>query len=78
MSGKPACLSASFRILETVAAVSGLLMNVTLALLIRYRTNKELKTYSRVLLCSCLVDSLFAVNTYFIEMVGSWSHYLPI
>lgn len=69
MSVKRSCLSALFRTSESVAAALSLLLNFSLALLIKYRTTRELRTYSRVLLCNCVVDSLFAATSYLIEMV---------
>lgn len=65
----PSTLFSILRVLEAVAAVSGLVLNVTLAFLICFRGNPTLKAYSRVLVCNCIVDMAFSVVGYVVEMV---------
>lgn len=66
---KPPCLHPALRASEAVAATLGVLLNMTLAILIIFRTEKELRPYARVLLCNCCVDGIFSLLAYVFEFV---------
>lgn len=73
---RPPCLHPALRTSEAVTATLGLLLNVTLALLIVSRTEKELRPYGRVLLCNCCVDGVFSLLAYVFEIVRPQKHML--
>ncbi|KAH7709756.1 hypothetical protein AAVH_22953 [Aphelenchoides avenae] len=62
------CLDHRIRTAETLAAVSGLVLNMVLGTLIFSRGNKNLHAYNRVLALNCLVDMAFSVINYVVEM----------
>lgn len=68
---KPACTSPVFRIAEIGAFVPSVLLNTLLIVIICWRKNRDLQSYSRVLICNCLVDLLFATFAFVIDMVGT-------
>lgn len=70
---KPPCLGEHLRLLATVSTPLSLLLNFILYLLIRFKTTKELRAYSRVLLCNCLADSAFTVVSFLMQMVSGES-----
>lgn len=66
---KPPCTSPLYRVNECLTTTLGLTLNAILILLIVFRTPKELRVYSRVLLCGCCFEILFALNCWFIDEV---------
>lgn len=67
---KPSCLPAGLHTFDSIASALGLILNATLAWLIMFRTEKELQSYRRVLICSCCVDSAFSLMSYVFEVVS--------
>lgn len=67
---KPSCLGETFRLAEYGLATLSLLLNATLFLLILLKTNRELKVYSRVLLCNCVTETLFTLFSVLVEYVS--------
>ncbi|KAH7671588.1 hypothetical protein AAVH_42611, partial [Aphelenchoides avenae] len=65
---KPECLSPALRVSEGVISTSGMLLNTILALLILFRTESELRPYSRVLLSNCAVDAAFSLSAFVFEI----------
>lgn len=55
--------------MEIVTTSFGIVLNVALASLIVARTAERLRAYSRVLLCNCVVDCLFATVSLICGMV---------
>lgn len=68
--GKPPCLSEGYRTASYVSTSLGLFLNALAIVLIVFRTTKELRVYSRVLLGNCVVDVLFIVVTFVVDLVG--------
>lgn len=68
---KPRCLPPEYRWNEYFAAMGSYLLNITLILLIVYRSNKEIRVYSRVLLASCVFDLFFATACFVVELVST-------
>lgn len=64
------CASNALRVSETVAAVCSFSFNLLLVLVIFKCKTKELRVYSRLILCNCAVDSVFAIASFVVEPVG--------
>lgn len=69
MIEKPNCLGSYFAIAEASSFVWALLLNATLAVLIIRKTSNELRAYSRVMLCNCVVDTVFTTVSFLVEPV---------
>ena len=54
---------------DILASLTGYIATLILVVLIRTRTTKDLKPYSRMLLINCYVDLLFNTNTLIIGVV---------
>lgn len=67
---RPPCLHPVLRPTGVATAILGLLLNVLLASLIVFRTEKELRLYGRVLLCNCCVDGVYSMFSYVFEIVS--------
>lgn len=50
---KPTCLHENLGTFEGITSAFGLILNAILGFLIVYRTEKELDSYRRVLICNC-------------------------
>lgn len=66
---KPRCIPPFYRLSEYFASSMGLALNGILLILILFRTPVELRVYSRVLLCTCFFEMLFALSAMFIDEV---------
>lgn len=79
MIEKPPCLGSYFAIVEASSFAWALLLNATLAVLIVKKTSSELRAYSRVLLCNCVVDSVFTTVSFLVEPVSkldwTWANF---
>ncbi|KAH7716713.1 7TM GPCR protein [Aphelenchoides avenae] len=64
------CASQALRISETVAAACSFALNLLLVVVVLRCRTKELRVYSRLILCNCAVDTMFAVASYVIEPHG--------
>ncbi|KAH7715818.1 hypothetical protein AAVH_16791 [Aphelenchoides avenae] len=62
------CLGGSFRVVETTAASLSLLLNTLLCTIILLNRSKELRAYSRVLLCNAFVDTFFTLSSFIVEI----------
>ncbi|KAH7720922.1 hypothetical protein AAVH_11560 [Aphelenchoides avenae] len=65
---KPPCLSEGYRTTSYLSTSLGLFLNALAIVLILFRTTKELRVYSRVLLGNCVVDVLFIVVTFVVDL----------
>lgn len=72
------CLPYGIRVVETIAALSGLVLNMVLVLLIFSRSGKDLRAYNRVLACNCVVDITFCILGYAFEMASVFDAFLDI
>lgn len=71
MATKERCIPEWYGTLEVCSATASVFANVLVALLVVFRTPKELKVYRRVLLCNCVVDLFYTTVSYMIELVGT-------
>lgn len=63
------CASGALRISETVAAACSFSLNLLLVVVVLRCRTKELQVYSRLILCNCVVDIVFAIASYVVEPV---------
>lgn len=63
------CIPQWYSTLELASAVTSLAANAILFVLIIFRTPDELKVYTKVLLCNCVIDVFYTAVAYFIELV---------
>ncbi|KAH7707457.1 7TM GPCR protein [Aphelenchoides avenae] len=65
---KPHCLPDWYGRIELSSATISICANTLLIFLILFKTPHDLKVYSRVLLCNCVVDIFYTVSAYMIEL----------
>lgn len=68
---KPPCVHPFYRRNALIVAMLSFVANGTLATLVLFRTSPELRKYSRVLLCSCTVEIVFAATCLLVDAVSA-------
>lgn len=71
------CLGDEFRAAEQIAAALSLSSNLVLVLLILLKSTRELRVYSRMLLCNVFIELMFTASSFIVELVRTsvyWSH----
>lgn len=64
------CLPPVYRHLKYFTTSISIFVGILIIYLIVFRTPRELKTYSRVLICPAIVDLLYATISFIIGLVG--------
>lgn len=66
------CLSSLMGSFEYVSVTFGMALNALLVYLVLYKTNRELRVYSKALLCNCVTDVSFAVVCLLVDFVSPY------
>ncbi|KAH7696210.1 hypothetical protein AAVH_36722, partial [Aphelenchoides avenae] len=67
MESKPPCIHPYYRVNAWAVGTLSFLFNGTLAMLVLFRTSSEIKRYSRVMLCSCLTEIVYAATCLLVD-----------
>lgn len=69
-AAKQPCTHSAVRTIEGAVSMTGLVLNIVLTCLIKFRTEKELRLYGRVLLFSSVLDAVFSLSTFAFGIVS--------